>query len=64
MGHIFQVECWANTLVGITCGLFMAMEIGKGIGEGKRKYFAFMYENKGKWEKRKVKRNIFSCKGN
>lgn len=30
MGHIFEAKCWANTLVGITCDLIMAMEIGKG----------------------------------
>ena len=30
MGYVFQAECWANSLVGITFGLFMAMEIGKG----------------------------------
>jgi len=35
MGHVFQAKCWENTLVGITCGLIMAMEIGKGIGNGK-----------------------------
>ena len=35
MGHIFQVEWWENIILGITCGLLMAMEIGKGIGKGK-----------------------------
>ena len=30
MGHIFQVECWEKIIVGFTCGLIMAMEIGKG----------------------------------
>jgi len=35
MGHTFQTKCWENILVGITYGLLMAMEIGKGIGKGK-----------------------------
>jgi len=35
MAHVFQVEWYTNTIVGITCGLFMAMEIGKDIGKGK-----------------------------
>jgi len=33
MGHLFQVGCREGTLVGITFGLFMAMEIGKGKGK-------------------------------
>jgi len=36
MGHVFQVECWENMIVGITCDLTMAMEIIKGISKGKR----------------------------
>lgn len=35
MGHVFQVEWWVNIIVGITCSLFMVMEIGKGICKGK-----------------------------
>ena len=31
MGHIFQDDWWENIIVGITHGLIMAMEIGKGI---------------------------------
>lgn len=30
MGHVFQDEWWVNIIVGITCGLIKAMEIGKG----------------------------------
>ena len=30
MGHLFQDEWWVNNVVGITCGLLMAMEFGKG----------------------------------
>ena len=30
MGHVFQAKCWANIIGAITCGLLMAMEIGKG----------------------------------
>ena len=29
MGHAFQAESWANTIVGITFGLLMVMEISK-----------------------------------
>ena len=35
MGHVFQVEWCEKIIVGITCGLLMAMEIGKGIWKGK-----------------------------
>ena len=35
MGHVFQAECLVNIIVGITCSLFMAMEIRKDIGKGK-----------------------------
>jgi len=35
MGHIFQFEWWENIVVGITYGLLMAMEIGKGINKFK-----------------------------
>ena len=30
IGHVFQAKCWENTIMGIACGLLMAMEIGKG----------------------------------
>ena len=47
-------------MVGIICDYLMAMEIGKG----KEAIIGIIYENKGKQEKRKVKRHIFACKGN
>ena len=34
MRHVFQDEWWVNIIVDITCGLIIAMEIGKGIGKG------------------------------
>ena len=27
MGHLFQSECWENIVVGITCGLIMALPV-------------------------------------
>ena len=35
-----------NTIVGITRGLIMAMEIGKSIRKGKEEKLTFNYENK------------------
>jgi len=35
MGHVFQAEWWEKILGIFTFDLFMDMEIGKGIGEGK-----------------------------
>lgn len=35
MGHVLQDKCWENTLVDITFGLIMTMEIEKGIDKGK-----------------------------
>ena len=35
MGHVFQIECLENTIVGITFGLIMDMQIDKGFGKGK-----------------------------
>lgn len=36
MGHILQDKWRGKHYNGITCGLFLAMEIEKGIGKGKQ----------------------------
>jgi len=30
MEHVFQAKWWGKHHIGVTCGLLMAMEIGKG----------------------------------
>ena len=62
MGHIFQVEWWEKHPSRCSFQLLWLKEIGKGNvkGFGKaRGIVAFIYENNGNWEKRKVKGHRF-----
>ena len=65
MGHVFEVEWWEKHPSGCRFWFIMDKEIGKDIGKRKRgNKWNFIYENKGKYEKGKVKCHIFSWEGN
>ena len=59
MGHLFQAKCLEIHPSGHSFQLLWLKEIGKGNGKGfgkeKRHYWHFIYENKGKQEKKEVK---------
>ena len=60
MGHVFQDECWEKHPSGCSFWFIMAKKIGKGIEKARGINWHFIYENNGKYEKRKVKGHIFA----